>query len=144
MSVVDYEKLRNSLRRLELQYRNYESLEKHAQLTDLDREAIRESVIRRFETCYDTLWKHIRRHLIAVLGLPTDATPNSPKPVLRIAHENHLLSDMDAWLRYAQIRIDTSHGYGEEKIENALQHMAAFIGDATSVYETMTTTQWEK
>jgi len=50
---------------------------------------------------------------------------------------------MDAWLRYAQIRIDTSPDYGGEKIENALQHMAAFIGDAVSVYETMTTTQWE-
>lgn len=49
MSVVDYEKLRNSLRRLELQYRNYESLETHARLTELDREAVRESVIRRFE-----------------------------------------------------------------------------------------------
>lgn len=63
--------------------------------------------------------------------------------MLRVAYENHLLSDMDAWLRYAQIRIDTSPDYGGEKIENALQHMAAFIGDAVSVYETMTTTQWE-
>lgn len=144
MSVVGYEKLRNSLRRLELQYRNYEALEKRAQSRELDREAVRESVIQRLETCYDTLWKHIKHHLIAVLGLPADATPNSPKPVLRVAYENHLLSDMDAWLRYAQIRIDTRHDYGGEKRENALQHMAPFIGDAASVYETMTTTQWEK
>jgi hypothetical protein len=32
-------------------------------LTGLDREAIGESVIQRFETCYDTLWKTLKRYL---------------------------------------------------------------------------------
>jgi len=79
VSVVDYEKLQNSLQRLELQYRNYGSLETHARLTELDREAIRESVIRRFETCYDTLWKHIRRHLIAVARVAGGCDAEQPQ-----------------------------------------------------------------
>ncbi len=142
MNVVDYEKLQKSLRHLELQYRNLESLGERSQVPELDREAIQESVIQRFETCYDTLWKHLKRHMEEVLGLPE--IPNGPKPALRVAHENHLLLDIDAWLKYAQIRIDTSHDHSGEKMVNALQHMGAFIGDAVSIYETMTKTKWEK
>jgi len=95
---MNYDKLQKSLRHLELQYRNLESQGARAELNYLDREAIQESVIQRFVVCYDMMWKHIRRHLIDELGLPERDMPNSPKPVFRIAHQNHLLADIDAWL----------------------------------------------
>jgi len=141
---MNYDKLQKSLRHLELQYRNLESQGARAELNYLDREAIQESVIQRFEVCYDMMWKHIRRHLIDELGLPERDMPNSPKPVFRIAHQNHLLADIDAWLKHVQMRIDTSHDYSEEKKRNALRHMGGFIDEAVKVYETMTETTWQK
>ena len=141
---MNYDKLQKSLRHLELQYRNLESQGARAELNYLDREAIQESVIQRFEVCYDMMWKHIRRHLIDELGLPERDMPNSPKPVFRIAHQNHLLADIDAWLKHVQMRIDTSHDYSEEKMRNALRHMGGFIDEAVKVYETMTETKWQK
>ncbi|MDD9811054.1 MAG: nucleotidyltransferase substrate binding protein [Gammaproteobacteria bacterium] len=141
---MNYDKLQKSLRHLELQYRNLESQGARAELNYLDREAIQESVIQRFEVCYDMMWKHIRRHLIDELGLPERDMPNSPKPVFRIAHQNHLLADIDAWLKHVQMRIDTSHDYSEEKMRNALRHMGGFIDEAVKVYETMTETTWQK
>ena len=70
-----------------------------------------ESVIQRFETCYDALWKVLRRHLIEVFGIAE--VPNSPRPILRIADQNGLLAaGADQWELYAQTRIDTSHESG--------------------------------
>ena len=76
--MIEYDKFRMSLKRLEKQYGNYRQLE--ATLPELIQEAIAESVIQRFEIRYDCLWKVLRRYLIEELGLVE--TPNSPKPSL--------------------------------------------------------------
>ena len=52
------------------------------ELTEVDCEAIAESVIQRFETCYDTLWKDLRRYLIETTGL-AEIPSSSPKPILK-------------------------------------------------------------
>ena len=78
--MIDYDKLQKALKHLELQFQNYRSAQDRPELTVLDREGISESVIQRFETCYDTLWKDVKRYLIEELGL-TDV-PSSPKPIL--------------------------------------------------------------
>lgn len=108
----------------------------------MDREAIAESVIQRFETCYDSLWKVLKRHLTEVLGLPE--VPNSPKPLIRLAGQNDLLpSPVEQWLKYADARIGASHDYSGEKANEALAVMAAFIIDAIGLYRTMTGTSWD-
>jgi|GEM_PF-2502845 len=67
------------------------------ELSDLDREAIGESMIQRFETCYDTLWKTLKRYLSEETGLAD--TPNSPKPILKLAGQNDLLAaPVEQWL----------------------------------------------
>ena len=111
-------------------------------LSDLNREAIAESVIQRFETCYDCLWKVLKRYLIEELGL-ADA-PNSPKPIFRLAHENDLFpTPLEQWLQYADARISTSHDCDGEKAEACLAPMRDFIDDAIGLYQTMSGTAWE-
>ena len=96
--VIDYDKFRTSLERLQEQHENYRK--PHPDLPVLTREAIAESAVRRFKTCYDCLWKVLRRYLFEILGVVDP--PNSPKPVLRIAHQNHLLrAPVERWLLYA-------------------------------------------
>jgi hypothetical protein len=87
--MIDYEKLQKSLKHLELQFANYQMAQNRPELTDIDREAIAESVIQRFETCYDTLWNPLKRHLIEETGLAE--IPNSPKPVFKLAGQNKAL-----------------------------------------------------
>ena len=65
--MIEYDKFQMSLKRLEEQYENQR--ETDASLPELFREAIAESVIQRFETCYDCLWKVLKRYLIEELGL---------------------------------------------------------------------------
>ena len=138
--MIDYSKFRLSLKRLEEQYENHEG--QNPALSDLDREAVAESVIQRFETCYDCLWKVLKRFLIEELGLA--ATPNSPKPILKLAHENDLFaSSLEQWLSYTDARIDTSHDYDGEKATACLQLMPDFIDDAIGLYQTMSGASWE-
>ncbi len=139
--MIDYTKFQKSLKHLELQFGNYAQLAGREHLTELDREAIAESVIQRFETCYDTLWKHLKRHLVETLGLPD--VPNSPKPVFRLAWENNLLSDsIESWLVYADARAATAHDYSGEKAKDCLEGMEGFIGDAIGLYQTLAGERW--
>ncbi len=137
--MVDHEKFRMSLKRLEEQYGNYPAHD--TCLPDLIREAVAESAIQRFETCYDCLWKVLRRYLIEELGLAE--TPNSPKPLFKLTHENTLFdASLEQWLIYADRRVDTTHDYRGEKTQACLDIMDDFIDDAIGLYQTMSGETW--
>jgi len=140
--MIDYDKLKKSLKHLELQFENLKRAVDRPELTDIDREGIAESVIQRFETCYDTLWKTLKRYLSEEIGLAD--TPNSPKPILKLAGQNDLFSaTVEQWLKYADARVSTAHDYSGEKAEECLTIMADFIDDAIGLYQTMSGQTWE-
>lgn len=137
--MIDYSKLQKALKHLELQFANLQTLD--CSQPQLIREAVAESVIQRFETCYDCLWKVLKRFLIEELGLPE--TPNSPKPVFRTAFENDLLKNgVENWLNYAEARIGTSYDYSGEKALAAIKIMPSFIENAISLYRIMSKEEW--
>lgn len=136
--MIDYGKLQKSLKHLELQHNNYATLV--PDLPALMREGIAESVIQRFEICYDSLWKALKRYLREDLGLAE--LPNSPKPLFRIAFENKLLdSGIEQWLRYADARTSTAPD-SEDKAKEALALMENFITDAIRLYTRMSGRDW--
>ena len=138
--MIEYDKFQLSLKRLEEQYDNHQ--QGGPEHSELDREGIAQSVIQRFETCYDCLWKVLKRYLTEELGVAE--TPNSPKPIFRIAYENNLLAAPSVqWLRYADARIATSHDYDGEKALNCLALDPDFIDAAIGIYQTMSGATWE-
>ena len=137
--MIDYSKYRLSLKRLEEQHENYRNLDSN--LPELILDGIAESVIQRFETCYDCLWKVLKRYLNEELGIADP--PNSPKPIFRLACENDMFSSpLEQWLQYANARIDTSHDYNGEKAVACVELMPDFIDDAIGLYQTMTIETW--
>lgn len=140
--MIDYDKLQKALKHLELQYANHQQAQSRSELTEIDREAIAESVIQRFEICYDTLWKDLKRYLIEEIGLPD--VPNSPKPLWKLAGQNNLFaSSVEQWLKYADARTSTAYDYSGKKAEETLALMGDFIDDAIGLYQTMSGTTWE-
>ena len=138
--MIEYDKFRMSLKRLEEQYRNYR--EPDDSLPELIQEAIAESVIQRFETCYDCLWKVLKRYLIEELGIAE--VPNSPKPIFRLAYENDLFATpLEQWLLYADARVDTAHDYDGKKAQACLGLMHDFIDDSIGLYQTMSRETWD-
>ena len=139
--MIDYSKFKKSLQQLQWQHANWKGLDQRSGLSALDKEGIAESVIQRFETCYDCIWKILKRHLSDKLGLPD--LPNSPKPIFRIAADNQLLQNADAqWLIYAEARVQTAHDYDGLKAASTLAIMPAFMADAVSLYQTLTGETW--
>ena len=138
--MIDYGKFRLSLQRLEEQHLNLAQPE--SERSRLDEEGIRESVIQRFETCYDCLWKVLKRYLTEELGVAN--TPNSPKPIFRIAAESNLFTTpVEQWFRYANARVATTHDYDIEKARACLDLVPEFLDDAIGLYLTMTKETWD-
>lgn len=133
--MADFDKFKMALGHLKAQFDNHITLDESQ--PKLIREAVAESVIQRFEVCYDCLWKVLKRYMADELGLPD--VPNSPKPVFRIAFENNLFSaEIEDWLDYADARVGTAHDYSGEKALRALALMGRFIRDAEDLYCVMT------
>lgn len=138
--MIEYDKYKKALQHLMAQFENYRTLDQHQ--PKLIQEAVAESVIQRFETCYDCMWKVLKRYLLEELGIPE--VPNSPKPIFRLAFENNLfVSTVDEWLSYADARIGTSHDYSGKKAKIALAVMEDFIEDAIALYQAMSGLTWK-
>lgn len=133
--MIQYEKLKKSLQHLELQFLNYQNVDVRPELAALDREAIAESVIQRFETAYDGLWKILKRFLIEELGLAN--VPNSPKPILKLAAQSGMIDELELWLQYADARTATSHDYSESKALASLALMPTFIVHSQKLFHKM-------
>ena len=137
--MINYDNFRKSLKRLEEQYENYQRLDDS--LSELNREGIAESVVRRFKTCHDCLGKVLKRYLIEGLGV-ADA-PSSPKPIFRLAYENNLFAEpLEQWLHYANARVDQSFDYSGEKVQGCAAIVDDFIDDAIALYQTMSGKTW--
>lgn len=139
--MIDYSKLQLSLQHLELQYGNWLYLPKGL-LPEPVQEGIAESVIQRFEVCYDCMWKVLARYLREELGLVE--VPASHKPIFRSAAENELQpSPVEQWMRYAETRIGTSRNYRDEKAKECLDIVGDFIADSRELYTTMSKELWQ-
>ena len=137
---IDYSNLKRSLKNLETQHEHL--LHLSPDYPSFVHEGMAESVIQRFETCYDSLWKILRRHLVEALGIAE--APSSPRPIFRLADENHLLAaGVAQWEIYVQTRIDTTHDYDRDKAANAIDVMPTFIEDAIRLYSALTGDAWE-
>lgn len=69
---------------------------------------MRDSVIQRFEFCWELAWKALRLHL-QDLGIMA----NNPRDVFREALSSGLISDGNAWTEAQRMRNLTTHTYDE-------------------------------
>ena len=138
--MIEYDRFQKALKHLEDQFENYRTLDDS--LPKIIQEAVAESVIRRFETCWDCLWKLLKRHLQEEIGLAE--VPNGPNPVLRLANENQLLpGSIEQWLRYAKVRVATARDYSGKTVSDTLDIMNRFVDDAIRLYQTLSGRNWQ-
>ena len=138
MNEVDYDKLKKSLDRLVEQYEFF-NLNEHT-LSGNIKEGIKESVIKRFEICYDTLCKCFKKFTQEKAGLPM---PNSPTPLFRKAHESILIDRgmLERLVDYNDLRNAATHDYSEVKADKSFNKIGDFIQDATELYKQMSEDQ---
>ena len=138
--MIEYDNFQKSLKNLEIQNKNYKSIDEN--LEKWIQDGIQESVIQRFEICYDCLWKILKRYLKEVEGLPK--VPASPKGIFRLANEVEVLpSPIEKWFKYMDARINTTHDYDGEKAKEAMLLVNDFVEDAIALYQGMTKQTWK-
>ena len=122
MNKTNYEKLVKSLERLKEQYDNYTN---NRNRSVLDEEGVKESIIRRFEICNDTLWKHLKKYLIDKENLAN--IPNSPHGAFRTAYETKIIDEkmFEHLINYSSLRCMAIHDL--EKVKLSLNKIGDFI-----------------
>jgi nucleotidyltransferase substrate binding protein (TIGR01987 family) len=103
-----------------------------AGLDSTTQEAIRSGVIQHFEFTYELAWKFIQRRLVADIGRASvDGIPR--RDLFRIAAENHLIDDVEAWFQYHLARNQTSHTYDPPIAASVYARSLTFTPDAASL-----------
>jgi nucleotidyltransferase substrate binding protein (TIGR01987 family) len=139
VSETNYDKFRDSLSRLEERY-NYYLQHKDNILFSLEmQESIKESCIQRFEVCFDTTHKHLKKYLE---DEGYSNVPDSPKQKFRLASQNHLL-EAELWIEFNKKRGDTSHDYCGDKADGTFEIIPDFIKEAIGLYEIMSGVKWQ-
>jgi len=140
MTETNYKKFKDSLARLEERYNEYlkekDSLPKHLV------ESMKESCIQRFEICFDTSWKHLKKYMEEEHGIVDIA--NSPNAIFKQAFASKIIEDAELWIEFNKKRGDTTHDYSGNKADEAFIVIGDFIKEAIDLYETMTGEEWKK
>ena len=138
MNKMDYEKLEKALMRLREKYSDYQEMHERPELRESDKDSIKESLVKRFEICYGTLWKHLKKHMEQVENLPS--VPNSPPRIFRTAHESAFIDAgmQERLIQYNELRSHSAHDCNMEKADRLLEKTGDFIQDASDIYQAMT------
>jgi nucleotidyltransferase substrate binding protein (TIGR01987 family) len=126
------DKLRNAIASLQAVQGRSEDPALMAALDDVTREAVRSGVIQHFEFTYELAWKFIRRRLEADIGR-TAVDGLNRRDLFRVAAENGLIDDVEAWFRYHLARNETSHTYDLSVAARVYANSLDFARDAAAL-----------
>lgn len=97
----------------------------------------RAAAIKAFEYSYELSWKSIKR-FIEVTG-PSESQTDvmNFKDLLRLAYEQDLIRNVEAWFDYRDKRNVTSHTYADDKAAQVFAVIPRFLQDATYLRDQM-------
>lgn len=90
-------------------------------------------VIQNFEIVYELGFKMLRRQIEAESASPDEVDTFNFRDVLRAGAEKGLIADVEAWLRYRQMRNITAHTYDHDKARQVYQGALLFLVDARAL-----------
>lgn len=107
-----------------------------ASVDEVARNAIKSGVIQHFEFTYELSWKFMKRWLEMNVS-PTAADGVTRRELFRQAVEQHLISDVDAWMRHHAARNLTSHTYEAAVAEQVYAAAHDFAEDAVRLLKSL-------
>lgn len=84
---------------------------------------IRDSLIQRFEICYELSWKAIKEYMI----FEGYEIGTSPRSILKAAYQNELLDSEELWLNMISDRNVASHEYNEDYINEVALRIQGYF-----------------
>lgn len=105
------------------------------QQSDKVRNTLVSGVVKNFEFVYEISAKMIKRAIKIESANPREVDESSFKNVLRLAAEKGLISNIEAWFKYREMRHITAHTYDHENALQVYRDTLAFIDDARSLLQ---------
>ncbi len=124
MGKINLEAIDIAFSQFEKMYQRYNDGFKNTEL--IEEEAIKESLVQRFEYTVELSWKIVARHIEEYFGLDII---KAPKPVLREAGRLEIL-DAQAWISFINTRNIASHTYNKNTLDSVLELMPDFYTHA--------------
>ena len=91
-------------------------------------------LIQNLEFTYEVCWKMMRRWL-EINATPENVDGITRRELFRMAAENRLITDVDEWMTFRELRNQTSHRYDSGLAEEALAIISDFIRAAEQLLE---------
>ena len=91
--------------------------------------------IQNFEAVYDLSVRMIRRQLELDADSPAEVDQSSFRDIMRLASENGLIDDVEAWFFCRRMRNISAHSYDRAKGRQVYQDTLNFAGDARSLLQ---------
>lgn len=78
--------------------------------------------IKCFEYCYELSWKTMKK-ILEHMGIEDI---NSPRAVFSVAYKNKLITNLEVWNSFIQMRNLTSHTYDDQLAEDVFERLPEF------------------
>lgn len=93
----------------------------------------RDGCIQRFEYTYELCVKSMRRQLEAMADSPSSVDELGFKDMVRVAAERGLITELQAWFSFRELRNITAHTYDPDKAQIVFAALPLFLGHAQSL-----------
>lgn len=133
---LELDSLRKSVAALQAVLAKSDDSELMGRLDEITQNAIKSGAIQHFEITYELCWKFIKRWLEVNIS-PTAADGVARRELFRLAAENHLIVDVDQWMRYHEARNLTAHTYDPVVAESVYLTAHDFARDAQRLLEAL-------
>lgn len=105
-------------------------------LDEVTRSAVRSGAIQHFEFNYELCWKFMKRWLEMNIS-PAVADGVTRRELFRQAAENHLIDDVNRWMRHHDARNRTAYTYDPAVAETVYESANEFVQDAKRLLEAL-------
>ena len=92
-------------------------------------ESIQSGVIQNFEVAYEQAWKMMKRWIQENIG-SSEVDGVTRRELFRVAMENLLIQDIDAWMMFHHARNETSHTYNGIIAKSVFKTAKSFLNEA--------------
>ena len=130
---LNFEPLQSALLSLENGLEVVSDAEWFTQQSDKVQNTLVAGVIQNFEIAYELSFKMLRRQIEAESASPDEVDTFNFRDVLRAGAEKGLIADVEAWLRYRQMRNITAHTYDHDKAKQVYLGTVLFLSDARAL-----------
>lgn len=90
-------------------------------------------VVQHFEFTFELCWKMLKRQLEREVPSPSELDGASYRELFRLGHERGLVSAVEPWFEFRELRNITAHTYSREKADKVAAGAPALLAAAKAL-----------